>query len=198
MIELLKTVLLSDIDIPKWVSQKKESKVVLGKYYDATVTRLLAIREAFQKGIFCRRGGNLIPIESDGLYADRIGIGKVDLVIGSNYLHWPVNKLLSKIAGTASNSDALAQACFDALRPLSFLLRPKGIAVFMEGEDFVFFDDMPDEEKDFVGNVAVEHPVFLKFHTILNRILEEEYGIKRLMPVRSKLFPHSEIKTLFA
>ena len=70
--------------------------------------------------------------------------------------------------------------------------------VLMEGEDFVVFDDEPEEEQDFRGNVAVEHPVSLRFYSILTEILEKRYGIKEDIPKRSNLFPKSMLANIFA
>ncbi|OGI82281.1 MAG: hypothetical protein A2931_02925 [Candidatus Niyogibacteria bacterium RIFCSPLOWO2_01_FULL_45_48] len=58
-------------------------------------------------------------------------------------------------------------------------------------------DDSPEDELDFSGNTAVEHPVFVKFYRILNAILKKEYGIERGVPKRSDLFQRSGLAVLF-
>ncbi|MEK7598955.1 MAG: class I SAM-dependent methyltransferase [Patescibacteria group bacterium] len=191
MIELLKTVYLTKKDLKRWIFRQRGAQKVLGRFYDPTLRHLLFVREVFQKGIFARRGGELQVINADGLEVDRFVLEQVDAIIGSNYLHWPVNKMLS--AGLS-----LQEACDNALRPLAGVLRPGGVMVLMEGEDFIIFDDDPEEEADFLGNVAVEHPVFVKFHAILNDILKKEHGIQRSMPKRSVLFPRSKLADLFS
>ncbi len=191
MVELLKTTLLTQRDLHAWIGEKEGAKRVLGKFYQRTLDHLFAMRETFQNGIFLRRGGEFVAVRADGLEVDQLGLGEVDIIIGSNYLHWPVEKLLTEGA-------SLKAACRNALLPLARVLKRGGTMVLMEGDYFVEFDDSPMDESDFSGNAEADHPVHLKSHQILNSILKSEYGIQRDIPRRTRLFPRSLLAELFA
>lgn len=201
MIELLKETLVGNKNLSDWMSGKEGAREVLGEYFEPTLRHLLAMRNAFRGGIFLRRGGKLEAIKADGLRVDSLGLDPIDLIVGSNYLHWPVIQSLAEMKKKSPEIPTeilLKSACSVALRPLAKVMKPGGIMVLMEGEDFITFDDAPEEEQDFCGNVAVEHPVFLKFHSIFAGLLKKRYGIENDVPKRSNLFPRSTLKSIFA
>ena len=201
MIGLLVETLLGNRNLSDWMAGKEGAREVLGEFYEPTLRHLLAVRNAFHGGIFLRRGGELKALQADGLRVDSLGLDPIDIIVGGNYLHWPVNQSLAELKRKSPEIPPevlLKTACAMALRPLANVMKPGGIMVLMEGEDFITFDDSPEEEQDFRGNVAVEHPVFQRFHSIFVEIMEKRFGIKKDLPKRSSLFPRSMLAGLFA
>jgi hypothetical protein len=99
----------------------------------------------------------------------------------------------------------LAQATRDALRSLATLLPPKGLAVITETKDFVTIDQCPDLgpahtcrdlEIDLERSYPGEHPRYLTFHALVNRILKDEYGVERDLTQSTKLFQTSTLPAI--
>ena len=195
MADLLVETLFKDSDLDDWLRARGAAEV-LGDYYEPTLRHFEGMRATFQDGIFLRRGGELLPLVGDGLLLPIVG---VDVVVGNNYLHWPVNQRLATLKkenpGLAADS-VLIDACRDALRPLALLLQPGGIAVMMEPNDFVVLDDDPTREADLDRNCLVNHPFFIRFHEAFNELLKKEYGVERSVPTRTPLFRMSELPIL--
>ena len=197
MMELLQQVLFSDDNIGYWLGERQADKI-LGKFFAPTLRHLKWMRQAFQTGTFRRQGGILRRLLRDGLYLEQGEAGEVDVILGNNYLHWPVQERRETIADEEAieEDEILRRACRDALLPLRSVLAPTGLVIMVEPEDFVTFDDDPVRERDIEKNAFVAHPVFIKFHEAFNRILKEECGIEREVPQRVHLFKTSQLPSL--
>src|SRR3989338_8710166 len=199
MIELMRMLFFGDEDITSWL-RARGADIVLGDYFERTAAHLMRMRVWFRGGVFRRRGGEPDTVIGDGLVVDRLCRGsRADVVIGNNYLHWPVNQQLAKFRErNFTGEEALREACRDALQPLARALKPGGIAVLMEPNDFVTADDDAAEQADLLAASMVSHPVFIRFHEAVNAILKREYGIERAVPTVTDLFPTSRLAELAA
>lgn len=200
MIEFLDFVLLADRPIGAWL-EERGAFTLLEEYFAPTLQHLEDMRRTFQHGVFQRRGGKLTSWIADGLRVAEFFeiLGRVDFVIGNNYLHWPVNQriaALKKEKPDLTADSAFVEACRDALRSLANLLPVGGIAVLMEPNDFVTLDEQPEQEADLDRNCLAGHSIFIRFHEAFNTILKQEYGIDRAVPKRTSLFRLGELPVL--
>jgi SAM-dependent methyltransferase len=191
MIELMHQVLRSRVSIDLWLRSKGADEV-LGEFYDRTLAHLKLMRTSFQEGLFTTSGGILTPINQDSLSLTTDNIGAVDVIVGNNVLHWPVNQLRGQ-----QQTDDIKSALHGALRPLASLLPLGGFAVFMEPSDFVMDDANTNRDTYIVEHSFISHPVFRAFHQVLNDRIEERYDeIKRAMPKRHPLFSTKQLPQL--
>ncbi len=209
MLDLLHQVLRSGDSLDVWL-RSKGADAVLDQFYAPTLTHLQWMRTTFQGGLFRRppQQGVLRVVHHDGLTAEQADIGLVDVVVANNYLHWPVNQRINQLQGAhpdLTSEQLLAQATRDALRPLATLLPPKGLAVITETKDFVTIDQCPDLgpahtcrdlEIDLERSYPGEHPRYLTFHAMVNRILKDEYGVERDLTQSTKLFQTSTLPAI--
>lgn len=199
MIELLRTILLSDKDLARWLSSIG-APAVLGDFHEPLLDHLEGFRMWFNRGIFNRRGGTLEAHVCDGLELGSLGLRPVDLVIGNNYFHWPINQrraALEKEHTDWSAEKVLEQACSDALEPLADVLKPGGTMVLMEPIDFITLEDEV-VYRDLMDAYLTSHPLFVRFHETFNRILKDEHDIDRNMPKASPLFHEETMPDMFA
>jgi hypothetical protein len=196
MIEFLTQTLQSDTLLDPWLRHKRIDRL-LGEFYEPTVHHLSRMRAAFRDGLFQREGGVFKPLLGDGLKVDRGMVGTVDLVLGNNYLHWPVQerRKAHESAGLQPR-EALAQACRDALWPLASVLRRGGIALFMEPKEFVMLDEDLEYDARLDQHAISAHPVCTKFHQAVNHVLENTHGRSYPLPAPTQLFRTSELPAL--
>ncbi len=198
MIELYRNVMLSDLALHNWLIEK-DARSVLGDLYYPTLNHLLARRAQFQKSAFYRNGGKVNTLCCSSLGLSRDKMGTFDVVIGNNFLHWPVNQRLAELrkdnaSGSRSEEQMLARAVNDALVPITYVLREGGVAVMMEPKDFMTDDVHPDHDAALEAGSMTAHPLFKKFHETFNRLLKERYGIDRKVPTNTGLFKNSKLQ----
>ncbi|MBU6431347.1 MAG: class I SAM-dependent methyltransferase [Patescibacteria group bacterium] len=192
MIELMKVVMLDDCNIDEWL-QKKGADKILGDLYKGTLDYLNQRRADYRQGIFVRGGGSLNTLTSSVLDISNfiLKIGRFDVAIANNMLHWPVKQLIE------SSSVDTETALNKVISRIEQTLLPGGILIITEPKDFITFDDDRSREIDSEKNTSTNHPVFKRFHATLNRILEDCYGIKRAVPSSTGLFKVSKLRDCF-
>lgn len=202
MIQLLERLFVLSDDLDVWL-RRQGAPEILGEYFAPTLNHFRDMYLTFQNGLFQRRRGPFTPWVGDGLrlaeYRDRFG--RIDVVVGNNYLHWPINQRIAALKSEKpdlTSDSAFVEACRDALRPLASILPSGGIAVMMEPNDFVVVDDDPKSEADLDANCLANHPLYIRFHEAFNALLKREYGIVRSVPKRSPLFRVSELPVLMS
>lgn len=199
MIDLFQLVMANDADIEARV-RSEDAREVLGDLCEKTVQHLKQRRAEFQNGIFWRDGGELVlkTMSSLELSPEKIG-GYADVVVGNNFLHWPVNQKKAELKKTYpdwTDQQITEMAIAVALAAIEGVMADGATAVFMEPQDFMTYDDQPDRERDCDQHTMVSHPLFVKFHTIFNRLLKENHGIDRAVPKTSRLFLSSRLADL--
>ncbi len=198
MIELYRNVMLSDLALHNWLIEKNARPVLQDLYYP-TLYHLLARRAQFQNGAFYKNGGKAEALCCSSLSLSRDSVGTFDVVIGNNFLHWPVNQRLAELrkdnaSSNRSEEQMLSRAVNDALLPIADVLRDGGVAVMMEPKDFMTDDLYPDHEAALEAGSMTAHPLFKKFHETFNRLLKEGYGIDRKVPTNTGLFKNSKLQ----
>lgn len=198
MIELLEQVLLSEVSIDRWMRSKGVERA-LEELYAPTVTHLQWMRRSFCASLFRLRAGILTPLLRDGLELSTEEMGLFDVIIGNNYLHWPILQRRDHIMTARPDlapEEALYQAQRDALLPLASLLKPGGIAVLMVSKDFVVIDDDPERDTEIERTLFGKHPVYHALQEAVNRILKVEYRIERTITAMTPCFLASELPVM--
>lgn len=194
-VELLRTILLSLENIDDYL-RAKEAPAVLGDLYERTLNHFVAMRAEFREGVFRRNGGKFLVFHQDS--TEPMASSIADVIVGNNFLHWPINQRRGKYLKDGVKEDqAFSAAVADALKPLHRVLSADGVAVFLEPKDFVTVDNDPAWDADLESTTMVAHPVFIKMNQMLNGILKEEHGIERKVPKTTALFRMSEVGELF-
>lgn len=199
--ELFKTVLQRDTDIAAYLDHKG-AREVLEDLYAPTVAHLNAMRHEFAGGVFSRNGGQLSIVNQSALLYAHLGLMNMfDAVVGNNSLHWLINQSLSASEHEKtgeSREHAVRNAVRHALRSTEYLLRPGGVAVFLEVKDFIRVVEDADCDRDLEQATMASHPVFLKLHGLLNRLLKEKHDIDRPIPTTTGLLRTDELPAMFA
>lgn len=188
MIELMEVVMLMDCNIDDWLKEKGADKI-LGDLYKGTLDYLNQRRADYRQGIFVRGGGSLNILSASVL--DISSIGRFDVAIANNMLHWPVKQLIE--SGSVDTETALKKV----VSGIRQTLLPGGIFIITEPKDFIMFDEDSSREIDSEKNTSTNHPTFKRFHAVLNRILQDRYGIKRSVPSSTGLFKVSKLENCF-
>lgn len=201
MTKLMADIMSGDLNqLEKWLEEKK-AREVLGDLFDQTVAHYHRRRQEFDEGIFKRNGGELVlkTMPSSSLSPESTGI--FDVVVGNNFLHWPVNQKkaeLKKKYPEHPEPYLTHRAIIAALEPIANVMKTGAVAILMEPKDFMTDDSHPAWEKDLDSNTFVCKPVFRKFHGIFNRLLKERHGIDRAIPTTTGLFLTSQLSDLVA
>lgn len=196
MIELLKIVMLSDVDLEMYM-RHRGAEEVLGDLFPVTLEHLKRRRAEFQQGIYHTAYGDRLDARVVSSLELQSALCDYDCVVGNNFLHWPVNQrkaVLKKDQPFRTDSEIIDLAIGDALRPIARTLKHGGVGVFLEPKDFITIDDDPDLERYCEAHTMVPHPVFFTFHRLLNRLLKENYGLDRAMPKTTGMFNVSRIE----
>lgn len=173
--------------------EKSGAERVLERYYDLLVEHLDDMRCRYEISTFGKSHGILDMGNDSGLQLRTIE-SLVDVVIGNNYLHWPVNQRIAEMRKnwtSDSQQSVYEKACVYSLQKLASVMSPEGTMVLMEPSDFFWLDDNPEEDQAITERSLVSHPVFIKFQRLFNEYLLQKYGIKRSIPARNQLFARS-------
>ena len=197
MLDLLRQVLLSHNDLSIWL-ETKGAHSVLGEFYYPTVQYLRWMRATFQGSVFYQHG-TLHPLLYNILKLQDLSLGRFEVIIGNNFIHWPVNERMNEIKQAdpqLTEEQVLARACHDALWPLASLLSPGGLAVFMDSKSFITLDNNWELDAKLEQKTITEHPVYKAFHKGLQRIFKQEFGIDYALPRKTELFRRTQLDAL--
>lgn len=188
----------SDADIPKAL-ERWNGEQILGPFYQAALTHFAAQRREFRNGVFMRSGGQLETICKSGADLTLSDTGPVDAVGGNHYLHWPLREEIARRIAAGEKPDRAEENAFiRVLAPVREILKPRGVAVFLTGKDFVSVDDDPQVNDDLERATLVAHPIYELLQDFMNGLLRDEYGIARETPRTTPLFRTSTIRARFA
>lgn len=193
MIELMRILMFGNGNLRDYLNEKN-ARLVLRDLFDSTLNHFIERRREFQTGVFHQTGGVLnVTLGSVMDLKDKYGF---DAIVGNNFLHWPVNQLKANMNGQVGCSDERLTdaATITALTVLKNLLRPGGALVLMEPKDFITCDDDSALDDYCEANTMAMHPVFLKLHTIFNRLLKERYDIDRAIPKTTGMFKRTKFE----
>ena len=190
MARLMSKVLLTDENIKNYL-EDNDARTILGEgsngLFEKAFFYLQYHRQDFQNGLV----RNAEIRTKSGLEITREDSkGFVEAVIGSHYIHWPVNQLMS-------TGQTLGEACRQALNPLADLVSSGGIVALLTTDDFFTWDADPDFEKALAVSSLTNHPLVKKAHHALSNVLLERHGIEHKPPVRTHLFKKSQVRNLF-
>lgn len=196
--ELLSLILTDGEDIDLAL-RRRNAPEILGRLYPGALAHFRAMRQEYLSGLFRLSGGRLIAKEGSSLdLTPAVTEGTVDVVVGNNWLHWPVNqrRAVHTTAGLPDEA-CVTQAVIDALTPLAAVLAPDGVAVLLEPNDFAWDDEDRSWNEMLERQTMSSHPVYLAFQETINRILKDDHGIERAVPKTARLFPKSRMAGLF-
>lgn len=197
---LLQTVLKTEDNIKEYLISKNAQEV-LDEYFSPTVAHLESMRREYWRGVFCRNNGELQVIHKSSLELNKDQLGYFDVIVGNNFLHWPVNQLRAKYEKETGIAimPILDRAFRDALYPLVELLWPDNDSymAFLEPKDFVVCDMDEELDSDLESMTMSKHPVYLKTQDVFNKLLLQRYKIIRPVTKTTALFRLSQMDKMF-
>lgn len=200
MIAFLEMLFLSDRDIEESLRAGGVHELLPPDLFAPTVEYFARQRRRFKASTFAQCGGKVETKLMSSLDITSENLGTFDVVVGNNFIHWPVNSRkaeLKKLHPDWSDEMVLKTAIDDALRPLSSVLDGDGVLVLMEPKNFVVCDDDPVQEKQCADFMTSTHPLYKKFQLILNERIQKRYGVQRAVPKSPGMFQRSQIPAIF-
>ncbi len=180
----------------------KDAPEMLGHLCRSTLRHLQTMRAELAGGIFRKAGGKIgiIQQSSTTITLEIVG-GLADVVVGNNWAHWPLNQLRAErreLGIQESEEENFVNAFRGTFMPIAYVLKHGGIAAVLEPIDFAWDDEDPawnalQEQQTMSG-----HPVFIRLHEEINRILWKDHGVERVVPTVARMFPKSRMAALFA